>query len=477
VNAPLIANVLGWLLVGISAIQLVPIAAAFIFGEPVLPYAASAIAACVVGLAIALGSRPEQRRMRTRDGFLVVSAAWLTASAFGSLPYVFTETFGFVDAIFESVAGFTTTGSTVMTQIEGAPRALLLWRSLTQWLGGMGIILFAVALMPLLGVGGMQLFKAEVPGPVADKLTPRIAVTARRLWLIYVGFTAVEWVLLILAGMTGYEALCHSLTTMSTGGFSTRNGSIGGFDSAFIEWIIIVFMTLAGVNFVLHYRALTGHFRSVLRDAELRYYLILLGVAALVVYWALSHAIEPTGFRTVLFQIVSITTTTGYATVNFEGWPAIALLVLLHLMVLGGMAGSTSGGVKSLRVLIGMKTVSSVFNQLGHRTAVGRPVRYAGKRVPDDVLAGIWAFLTAYFLIAAVVACVVGAAGYDLVTSLSAALSTIGNIGPGLGEIGPLDNFAHFPSAVKLTLCFAMIAGRLELFTILILFHRDFWRR
>jgi trk system potassium uptake protein TrkH len=477
VNAPLIANVLGWLLVGISAIQLVPIAAAFSFGEPVLPYAASAIAACVVGLAIALGSHPENRRMRSRDGFLVVSAAWMTASAFGALPYLFTETLGVVDAIFESVAGFTTTGSTVMTQIEGAPRALLLWRSLTQWLGGMGIILFAVALMPLLGVGGMQLFKAEVPGPVADKLTPRVAVTARRLWLIYVGFTGVEWVLLVAAGMTGYEALCHSLTTMSTGGFSTLDGSIGGFESPLIEWIIIVFMMLAGVNFVLHYRLLTGRVGSVLRNAELHYYLILLVAAAVIVHLALVYAIELGGFRTALFQVVSITTTTGYTSVNFEGWPALALLVLLQAMILGGMAGSTSGGVKSLRVLIGIKAVSSLFDRLGHRTAVGHPVRYEGKRVPNDVLAGIWAFLTAYFVTAAIVACVVAAAGYDILTSLSAALTSVGNVGPGLGEIGPFDNFAHFPSAVKLTLCFAMIAGRLELFTILILFHRDFWRR
>jgi trk system potassium uptake protein TrkH len=477
VNSPLIANVLGWLLVGLAAIQLVPIAAAAGFGEPVLPYAASAIAACVVGLAMALGSHPTDRRLRSRDGFLMVSAAWLIASAFGSLPFIFTETLGNVDAIFESVAGFTTTGSTVMTEIESAPKALLLWRSLTQWLGGMGIILFAVALMPLLGVGGMQLFKAEVPGPVADKLTPRVAVTAQRLWLIYVGFTAFEWVLLVLAGMTGFEAICHAFTTMSTGGFSTLNGSIGGFDSALIEWIVIVFMTLAGVNFVLHYRLLTGQIGSVLKNAELRYYLLLLGGAALIVYWALVRTTDADGFRAALFQVVSIATTTGYASVEFEGWPAIALLVLLQLMILGGMAGSTSGGVKSLRVLIGMQAVASVIDRLGHRTAVAHPVRYEDKRVPDDVLAGIWAFLTAYFLLAVFVACVVSAAGYDILTSLSAALTSVGNVGPGLGAIGPFDHFAHFPSAVKLTLCFAMIAGRLELFTILILFLPDFWRR
>jgi trk system potassium uptake protein TrkH len=214
-----------------------------------------------------------------------------------------------------------------------------------------------------------------------------------------------------------------------------------------------------------------------LRNAELRYYLLLLGGAAIIVYWALVHAIEPGGFRAALFQVVSIATTTGYTTVDFEGWPTIALLVLLQLMILGGMAGSTSGGVKSLRVVIGMKAVASVFDRLGHRAVVSHPVHYEDKRVPDDVLAGIWAFLTAYFLLATLVAFVVSAAGYDILTSLSAALTSVGNVGPGLGGIGPFDNFAHFPGAVKLTLCFAMIAGRLELFTILILFHPDFWRR
>jgi len=477
VNAPLIANVLGWLLVGLAAVQLVPLAAAFAFGDPALPYAASAIAAFVVGLAVALGSRPTDRRLRTRDGFLVVSVAWWIASAFGALPYVFTNTMGYVDALFEAASGFTTTGSTVMLQIGTAPKALLLWRSLTQWLGGMGIILFAIALMPLLGVGGMQLFKAEVPGPVADKLTPRIAVTAQRLWMVYVGFTAVEWILLVAAGMSGYDAICHAFTTMSTGGFSTLDASIGGYKSALIDWIIIAFMTIAGANFVLHYRLLTGRALSVLRDVELRYYLLLLGGAGVIVYLGLAHASQPSDFRTALFQVVSIATTTGYATVDFEGWPAIALLVLLQLMILGGMSGSTSGGVKSLRVLIGMKALSTVFDRLGHRTAVRHPVRYEGKRVPDEVLAGIWGFFTAYFLMLAVTACIVAAAGYDLVTAISASATTVGNVGPGLGEVGPFNNFAHFPSGVKLTLCVAMIAGRLELFTILILFHRDFWRR
>jgi len=236
-------------------------------------------------------------------------------------------------------------------------------------------------------------------------------------------------------------------------------------------------MTLAGINFVLHYRVLTGRVGSALRDAELRYYLVLLVGAAIVVYWVLVDSLQPATFRTALFQVVSIATTTGYATADFEGWPSVALLVLLQLMILGGMAGSTSGGVKSLRVLIGIKAVGSVFNRLGHRTAVRHPVHYEGKRVHDDVLAGIWAFLTAYFLLVVLVACAVAAADYDMLTSLSAALTSVGNVGPGLAEIGPFDHFGHFPSAIKLILCLGMIAGRLELFTILILLHPDFWRR
>lgn len=475
-NPILTAHFLGWLLVGLSVIQLVPLAAALYFGDPLLPYAASATAALVSGLPLVLSARPTDRRLRIRDGFLVVGAAWLIASAFGALPYVFSGALSLPDALFESASGFTTTGSTVMEHIEETPRALLLWRSLTQWLGGMGIILFAVAVMPLLGVGGMQLFKAEVPGPIADKITPRVAETARRLWFIYVGFTAVEWLALVAAGMSGFESLCHSFTTMSTGGFSTRNASLAAFDSAWIEWIVIAFMCIAGMNFVLHYQLLTGRAAAALRDAELRYYLLLLVAATAVVVWALADVPE-VRIRTAMFQVVSIATTTGYATADFESWPAIALLVLLQLMILGGMAGSTSGGVKSLRVLIGFRALVTVLERLGHRSAVRHPVRYGGKPVHDDVLAGIWAFLTAYFLLVAGVSGVVAAAGYDVVTAATASLTAVGNVGPGLAEVGPFDSFAHFPAFVKLTLSAAMIAGRLELFTILILFHPDFWRR
>ena len=478
-NALLISNLLGWLLIGLGIVHVVPIVAALAFGEPVLPYAASAVAALAFGLAIALSMRPTNRRMRSRDAFLVVGLAWLLASLFGSLPYDLTGVLSTSDAIFESAAGFTTTGSSVMTAIEDAPRALLLWRSMTQWLGGMGIIVFAIAVMPLLGVGGMQLFKAEMPGPVASKLTPRIAETARRLWMIYLGLTLAEWLCLMLAGMGGFEALCHSFTTLSTGGFSTRSNSIGAFESPVIEWIIILFMALSGINFVLHYLAITGRIAEVLRNTELRYYLMILVCGSGIVAWALW---EPGGdgeatLRTSMFQVVSITTTTGYATADFEVWPGLALLILLQVMILGGMAGSTSGGVKSLRTLVGLRALSSTFIRQLHPQAVTKPVQFGGVRVSDDVLAGIWTFFTAYALTALVVAGVVAGAGYDILTSISAALTSVGNVGPGLGEIGPSDNFAHFPTYVKLTLSAAMIAGRLEIITILVIFHPNFWRR
>jgi trk system potassium uptake protein TrkH len=479
VNPLLVAQFLGWLIGGLGLVQLVPALVALLFGEPVLPYLASAAVALVVGASMLLSAQPSDRRMRSRDAFLAVGLAWLLASLFGSMPYAFAGALEPVDALFESVAGFTTTGSSVMAHIETAPRGLLLWRAMTQWLGGMGIIVFAIALMPLLGVGGMQLFKAEMAGPVASKVTPRVAETARRLWMIYLGLTVAEALLLMLAGLSPYEAVCHALTTVSTGGFSTRDTSIAAFDSALVEWIVIVFMLLGGINFVLHYRVLTGRIGDVARDSEFRYFLALVTGATVIVataVWPLFDGSEP-ALRTALFQVVSITTTTGYATADFEHWPGLALLVVLQVMVLGAMAGSTSGGLKSLRILIGLRALASVFVRQLHPQAVSQPARYGGRRVPDDVLAGIWAFFTAYFLIAGAVAGVVAASGYDLLTSITAAATTLGNVGPGLGEIGPAENFSHFSPAVKLTLSGAMIAGRLELFTILILFHPGFWRR
>jgi len=471
-------KILGWLLVGIGTVELVPLALAVALGEPLYPLAAGALVCFVVGLSLALPAKPVAEGLRARDGFLVVSLGWILASLFGALPYVLGDLLSPVDAIFESVAGFTTTGSTTMADIEAMPRSILLWRAITQWLGGMGIIVFALAILPLLGIGGMQLFKAEMPGPTADKLQPRIAETARRLLFVYVGFTVADAVALMIAGLSPYDAVCHALTNVSTGGFSTRNASVGAFDSPAVEWIVIFFMLCGGINFALHYRLLQGHFRRVLGDTEIRYFLGLVAVAAVAVAVMLSGAgQEPDReLRTALFQVVAIITTTGYGTADFDAWPVLSHVFLLLLMVLGGMAGSTSGGVKDLRVILGFRVLRSTIARSIHPHSL-TVVKYAGEAVPLDVLAGVWSFLTAYVTLALLATAVMAASGFDLVSSASAALTALGNVGPGLGAVGPTETFADVPAHAKLVLVFCMLAGRLEIFTVLMLLVPEFWRR
>jgi trk system potassium uptake protein TrkH len=475
-NLLLDLEILGWLLVGLAGLECLPIAAALISGEPVLAYLGSALTALVFGLPLALSARSRSRRMRIRDGFLVVTGAWVLASVFGAMPYLLTDTLTPTDALFESVSGFTTTGSTVLTAIESTPRALLLWRSLTQWVGGMGIIVFAVAVLPLLGIGGMQLFKAEVPGPITDKLTPRVSDTARRLWLVYVGFTLLAFVALTVAGMPVFDALNHALTALATGGFSTRSASIGAFGPA-VQWVVVFFMMVAGINFVLHYQVVTGRPRALLRDTELRFFLLIVAVMVAGVAWILRGSAE-TGevARQAAFQVVALITTTGYGTADYELWPQLAQLVIFPLLFLGGMAGSTAGGIKSLRVLLGLQALRVTVARIIHPHVV-RPVHYGGRPVSDEVVSGIFVFFAAYLLIVFIAALVVGSAGYDVVSCLSAALTSVGNVGPGLGAIGPSDSFAHFPGYVKVVLAFAMIAGRLEIFTVLVLLFPRFWRR
>jgi len=480
-NILLSARLGGWLLVALGALQALPAIAAWVYGEPMAPYFVAAGIGLLVGLPIALGVRVDDLRVRPRDGFFIVSGAWLLASVFGALPYLTTATLSPVDAFFESVAGFTTTGSTVMTHIEQMPRSILLWRALTQWLGGMGIVVFTIALMPVLGIGGMQLFRAEAPGPVTEKIRPRVSQTAQHLWFIYLGLTAIEIGALWLAGLSFFDALCHSLTNVSTGGFSTQADSVGAFGSALVEWIVIVFMILGGANFVLHYRVLTGRARSLLQDRELRYFLSVIALAtaciSLVAWYGISSGGRPLLFRDVLFTVVPLLTGTGYATADYELWSPFAHVILLGLMVLGGMAGSTSGGIKSLRVVLILDSVRSYFAAAGHRRAVRQPVRHSGRPVSEDVMASLWAFLAVYFGLVALMMLVVAAAGYDLDTALSGALTAVSNVGPALGEIGPYDHFSHFPPLVKLCFAFCMIAGRLELFTLLVLFSPAFWRR
>ncbi len=470
-------QILGWLLVVIAAAQLIPAAASLIWGEPALPFLASAIAAAVPGLLIACASQPAHDRVRVRDGFVLASGAWLLAAFFGALPYVMTGALHPLDALFESVAGFTTTAASVVRSVEDLPRALLLWRSMTQWLGGMGVLIVAVALLPFLDIGGMQLFASDETRSTADSGRPRFAAVARRLLGVYLGLTALAFVFLAIAGLGPFDALCHALTSVSTGGFSTRDGSVGSFDSQAVEWVMVVVMFLGATNFVIHYRIVSGRGTKLWYDGEFRYYVGAIVIASALLGWSIAGGADASAdvVRPAIFQTLSMLSGTGYYSTDYTGWSGFAQLILLGLMVLGGMSGSTTGGIKSLRLLIGIRALRRSFTMLLHPHAVHR-IKYAGRAVPDETVAAIWAFLTAFFAIVGVAAVIVASAGYDLVTAISVALSVTSNVGPALSAAGPGSHFADFPDYAKYGLGFCMLAGRLDIFTILVLLLPKFWR-
>jgi len=441
----------------------------------------------------------KDQELKIRDGFAIVALAWLVLSLVGAIPFVTSGTFSsYTDAFFETMSGFTTTGASVLggggnPAIESVDHAVLFWRSLTHWLGGMGIIVLTLAVLPLLGVGGMQLYKAEVPGPSADKLTPRVQETAKRLWLIYVGITIVE-ILLLIPAMGPFDAVNHAFATMATGGFSTRNASVAGFDSAYVDWVITIFMLLAGANFALHYRLLKGSPITVFRDTELRVYLAIFVVATLLVtagiwlplenvFAALGHEGMLAGYerfpdalRFGAFQAASIITTTGFATADYEVWSALAVGILFICFFIGGMGGSTGGGVKVIRHVLMFKNSFKEINQLIHPQAV-MPIRLNGNVVPQEVMRNVLSFIVLYMGLVGFGTLAMAFFGLDLVSSFGAALSSIGNIGPAFGTLGPTDNYAHIPFLGKWILSFLMLAGRLELFTVIILFVPSFWRR
>jgi trk system potassium uptake protein TrkH len=415
-----------------------------------------------------------------REGFAIVTFGWASAAFFGSLPYMLAGVLpSFVEAYFESTSGFTTTGATVLGAIEGVPRGILFWRSLTHWLGGMGIIVLSIAILPFLGVGGMQLFKAEVPGPVADKLKPRIAETAKILWQVYMLISGVETLLLMAGGMNLFEALCHTFGTMATGGFSTRNVSIGSYDRAYFDGLITVFMILAGTNFALHYQALTGELRAFYRNSEVRFYWATLAGAMLLVTLILRVQVYDTlatAFRYASFQVASIMTTTGYTTADFENWPSFVQYTLVLLMFIGGSAGSTGGGLKCVRILLLLKQGRRELSRLIHPHGV-IPVRLGGKPVSEEVIQSIWGFFFLFILVFVLASVTMSLLGLDIVTAFVSVAATINNIGPGLGAVGPMDNYISIPIIGKWVLIFCMLIGRLELYTVIILLVPEFWRR
>ena len=480
-NLILTLRILGALLLFLGATLFVPLPFALYYGDGAWSaFVLSALICALVGFVLFRFNKSSPD-LSFREGFAVVTFGWAIFACFGALPYLLSGAIASpLDAVFETMSGFTTTGSTILTDIEALPKSLLFWRALTHWLGGMGIIVLSLAILPMLGVGGMQLFKAEVPGPTADRLKPRIQDTAKMLWGVYFLLTVAEVVLLMFGDMSFFDAVCHAFATLATGGFSTRNASVAAYDSAYIDGVITLFMILAGANFALHFQLLRGRAVDVLRNEELRVYLAIVGVATALLMLFNWNADIYHGFganlRYSVFQVASIMTTTGFGTADFELWPVINQYLLVLLMFVGGCAGSTGGGMKVARILLLFKHAQSQLFRLIHPRAV-RLVKLGNRPVDKEVLQSILGFFALYIGIFVFSSVLVAATGTDLVTSGTAVIACLSNIGPGLGNVGPVDNFALIPAFGKFVLIFCMLMGRLELFTVLVLFFPSFWRK
>jgi len=480
-NYAVIANIIGSVLVIISLFMLPAIAISASNGQSDLKaIVISAFLTMISGLVMYLFTKKRKRdSMRHRDVFLAVTLCWLSISLFGSMPYLLSGHIGsFTDAYFESMAGFTTTGATVLSDIEALPMGLLFWRSLTQWIGGMGIILFALAVLPYMSSGGVQLFKAEAPELTVDRLRPRLIDTAKILWYIYAILTLLSMVLYHMGGMGWFDAVCHGLTTMATGGFSTKNSSIAHFDSAYIDAVCILFMFMAGINYTLYFNALRGNLGRFWRSTEFRFYISVtfLAISAITLYEYNGYGSFSETIRYSSFQVISIMTTTGYATADYELWTQVSQMLLMVLMFFGGMIGSTAGGMKQVRVMLMIKQGYREIYQLIHPHAV-TSLKLDGKNISKELLGGIWGFLFLFLLICTIGMLLLTAMGVDLITASTTVLSATSNVGPALGETGPTDNYTAIPAAGKWVLIFCMLAGRLEIYTVVVLLVPIFWKK
>jgi trk system potassium uptake protein TrkH len=473
-----IAKIMGALLVLIALLMLPAVGFSWYYDENAWPLLISMGISGLVGAILFLSFSKQDQNIRKREGYLIVALSWIFMSLFGMLPYILSHQIpSFEDAIFETVSGLTTTGATILTDIEVMPKGILFWRSMTQWIGGLGIIVLTVAIFPLLGIGGIELFVAESPGPTSDKVHPRISETAKRLWYVYVGLTLSATLLYWVGGMTFFDAINHGLTTMATGGFSTKNASMAYYDSAFIQYVAIFFMFLAGTNFTIIYFGLMGKVRRVLRSDEFKAYTIAVLALAVILFYPIAAGGNDyeLAFRKSLFQVVSLVTTTGYVTDDYTQYGQGATFIFFMLLFLGGSAGSTAGGIKFVRHLTFIKNSWLEFKRLIHPRAVV-PLVINGDRVTGRIITHIMNFLLIYLLTFVLGSLALSLMGYDLATSLGAVATSLGNVGPAIGQVGPVDNFAFFSPLAKIFLSFIMLLGRLELFTLLILFTPFFWR-
>ncbi len=480
-NLRVIFRIIGYFLFYLGLTMLLPLAWSVYEGGPdIVPLAASMGLTLIVGLTLRFLFRGPEDEISLKDGFAIVTFCWLSAAIFGAIPYMMVGVFdSLTDAFFESMSGFTTTGATVIDDIESLPRGILLWRSQTQWLGGMGIVVLFVALFPKLGVKGMQLLKAEMPGPVTVKVVPRVAQTAKVLWVIYVGLSAAQMLAMMLAGVDFYNALSHAFTTMPTGGFSPLNDSIAGFQDPVVEVIIMVFMAFAGINFALYYSLVRGKPQDLLRDEEFKFYMGGLILFSLIVSthlylngygdtWLISA-------RKGFFQVISIITTTGYVTEDFELWTPFGRQLLFLLMFLGGSGGSTGGAIKQVRILTVIKHSFRELYRLIHPNAV-LPVRLNKAAVKEPVIASIVGYIFLYLFIFVISAVIISLSGLDMPSSFSAVAATLGNVGPGLGAVGPVETYGFFSPVIKVLLSLLMLLGRLEIYTVAVMLLPEFRR-
>lgn len=447
--------------------------------DDVFPIIFGGITAAFFGLLFLWITRGDRSEAGIREGYAIVTFGWVVLSVFGALPFIYSGYIpNFSDAFFETMSGFTTTGATILTEIEHLPHGILFWRSLTHWFGGMGIILLSIAILPILGVGGMQLYKAEVPGVVYDKLTPRIKQTATILWSVYFVMSAAEAILLMVGGMNLFDSLCHTFGTMATGGFSTRNASVAAFPSPFIQYVITIFMYLAGINFVMHFQAVKGNFTAFRKSSEFRLYtsLIILATAISFVWLLIYSEMTPEeDFRDSIFQVVSIITTTGFGTADYEKWSGFHQIMLFLLMFVGGMAGSTGGGIKVIRISIVWRMMRNSIRKQIHSRGIFI-TRIDGKTVSEEIMGNVINFVLIYLMIFFAGTLIMSMTGLDVETAIGSTIASLSNIGPGLGKVGPTDNYAFISTFGKYFLSFLMLIGRLELFTVLVLFSRSYWK-
>ena len=474
----MICRVLGLILACEAALLILPTVAGLCYGESVTHFLITMALSGALGFLLTR-VKPYSDVIYAKDGFVVVSLGWVLMSMIGALPFVLSGDIpNYLDALFETVSGFTTTGASILEDVEGLSRGCMFWRSFTHWIGGMGVLVFIMAVLPMSGEHSMHIMRAEVPGPTVGKLVPRLRQTAKILYLIYIAMTLLEMLLLLLGGMSFYDALLHAFATAGTGGFSTRAASIAAFDSLYLEMVIAVFMVLFGVNFNLYFLLLIGRWKDALKSEELHWYLGIIAASVMAIALGISKMYGglATGLRHAFFYVASITSSTGFGTVDFVTWPEYCKWIIVMLMFCGACAGSTGGGIKTSRVIILFKNVACEIRQMIHPRAVTR-VQLDGKRVDSDGLKAVSTFFTSFMLLLITGSFLVSLDGYDMATNFSAVLSSLSNIGPGMSLIGPTGNYNIFSYGSKLVLTVMMLIGRLEIFPILILFSPSTWKR